>query len=157
MRNQRPAHGNWALCALVLAQVAAPSCSCSDSFGPPATPLPERLEGNCWKLLAVLDESGEAVWPEDPDDPLCSSEICFRADGSFSAKASCNRCGGTYRQGPADALALTNLQCTMLPCSCPSQYEGVLGGTYRHEIRDGRLLLYSTVNDRRVEAIHAPM
>ena len=87
---------------------ASPSASSSAqssavaSLVPGASP-PANLVGKTWKLTGIT-ETAPAFEGVVPDADRSKYTIEFQADGTFNAKADCNKIGGTYavRRGDGD-------------------------------------------------------
>jgi len=109
-----------------------------DSFDAPED---RAFEGTVWQLQAFLAED---AFPTLSEGSVCSRggvtcvddertyTAAFRANGSVTARADCNTCGGSYvRDG--NALDVQGVVCTEIACEPPSR-----GGAFASAIADAR-------------------
>lgn len=107
-----------------------------DSFDAPED---RAFEDTVWQLQAFLAEDAFPTLSEGSvctrDGVTCVDEgrtytVAFRANGSITARADCNTCGGSYARS-RDMLDVQGLVCTEIACEAPSR-----GGAFAAAIGD---------------------
>jgi heat shock protein HslJ len=84
--------------ALAVALLAAAGCGGSGSE-------PATLAGTSWRLTG---------WTLSSLDPAAFTITAQFADGKISGKSAVNTYGGSYKEGPGDAVSVGQLACTMM-------------------------------------------
>lgn len=97
-----------------------------DSFDAPEG---RAFEGTVWQLQAFLAED---AFPTQSEGSVCTRggvtcvddgrtyTVAFRANGSVTARADCNTCGGSYTRS-GTVLDVRGLVCTEIACEAPSR------------------------------------
>lgn len=135
----------FAYAVLILSMLAVAGC---DSLNADED---RAFENTVWRLEAFLTQDTFPTLRE----PICERggvscvdddriyTATFRSNGSLSARADCNTCGGSYvREG--QSLSVEAVLCTEIACGTNSRgsaFAAALGAARAYSIRDNRMLL----------------
>jgi heat shock protein HslJ len=115
-------------------------------------PEDRAFEGTVWRLQAFLAED---AFPTQSEGAVCTRggvtcvddgrtyTVAFRSNGSVTARADCNTCGGSYTRS-GSVLDVEGLVCTEIACGSPSRgiaFEAAIADARRFSIRGSQMVL----------------
>jgi heat shock protein HslJ len=136
-----------ALLLLALTLAAAGGCHGNGGTAPEMLPLRTDVQ---WQLESFQPSAGPIVAVTDPS----LYTVRFGSDGSVTARADCNRCGGRYRVSGA-SMTIGPLACTLMACPLPSQgdqFTAALTSVTGYVQTESELLLLHTGGTLRLRA-----